>query len=49
MPYHASCVARFNVATQNVTFIGDDYEGEGKWMCGVEGMDDNIYGVSGYT
>ena len=26
IPYHANRVAKFNVATQNVTFIGDEYE-----------------------
>merc|ERR1712238_245975 len=45
IPYHANRVAKFNVATQNVTFIGDEYEGICKWQGGVEGMDNNIYGV----
>ena len=50
IPSYARRVANFNVATQNITFIGDDYygddyEGEHKWEGGVEGMNDNIYGV----
>merc|ERR1712238_318662 len=49
IPCYANRVAKFNVATQNVTFIGDEYEDEykwnPKWRGGVEGMDNNIYGV----
>jgi len=45
IPSHAKRVGEFNVATQNVTFIGDECEDRRKWMGGVEGMDDNIYGV----
>ena len=43
IPSYTSRVAKFNVATQNVTFIGDEYVGAYIWMGGVEGMDENIH------
>ena len=46
--YQTMCVAKFHVATQKVTFIGDNYgNGFGRpvWEGGVVGDDDNIYGI----